>query len=137
MTRSIRSPTDLKEGLTMFCHSCGIEIPESSNFCRKCGSDQRSDIKIKPQPTSQKNLDSDITQEGQNKSFLHQYSLVIAFIVGIGVTVGIGILIGDMRRIRMPILFAPIYGIFGKDGLSILMGLIFGFVAWLLISEKK
>jgi hypothetical protein len=121
----------------MYCHSCGTEISESSNFCRKCGADQNSDLKIKPQSTSQNNIYSDITQERQNKSFLHQYSLVIAFIVGVGVTVGIGILIGDMRRIRMPILFAPIYGIFGKDGLSILMGMIFGFITWLLISEKK
>ena len=71
-----------------------------------------------------------------NKSFLQRYSIVLAIIVGVGVSIVMIILLGEVRRVRMPIVVAPIYAIFGKEGLSILVGLIAGGLTWLFTSDK-
>jgi len=71
-----------------------------------------------------------------DKSFSQRHSLIIAIIVGVGVSLGMVALLGEANRVRMPILFFPIYAIFGKVGLSILLGLIAGFLTWFFTSDK-
>ena len=76
------------------------------------------------------------TDMQDDKSFLQRYSIVVAIIVGVGVTIVMIILLGEVRRVRMPIIVAPIYAIFGKEGLSILLGLIAGCLTWLFTSDR-